>query len=92
MPPDGGVTSICFLGRCRLIADKSPLFPGSGINQVKGGYDLSEKHQLSLNLFASGDSFALKLDGEDVDEDVRGNISFGSGFRGNWHSPAFTSH
>ena len=57
-------------------------FPRFWDYQVKGGYDLSEKHQLSLNLFASGDSFALKLDGEDVDEDVRGNISFGSGFEG----------
>ena len=57
-------------------------FPRFWDYQVKGGYDLSEKHQLSLNLFASGDSFALKLDGEDVDEDVRGNISFGSGFQG----------
>ena len=35
-----------------------------------------------MNLFASGDNFALKLDGEDVDEEVRGNISFGSGFEG----------
>ena len=57
-------------------------FPRFWDYQVKGGYDLFEKHQLSLNLFASGDSFALKLDGEDVDEDVRGNISFGSGFEG----------
>ena len=57
-------------------------FPRFWDYQVKGGYDLSEKHQLSLNLFASGDSFALKLDGEDVDEELRGNISFDSGFEG----------
>ena len=46
------------------------------------GYDLSEKHQLFFNLFASGDRFALKLDGEDVDEAFRGNTSFESGFEG----------
>ena len=57
-------------------------FPRFWDYQVKGGYRLSEKHQLSLNLFASGDSFALKLDGEDVDEDLRGNIDFDSGFEG----------
>ena len=57
-------------------------FPQFWDYQIKGGYDLSEKHQFSLNVFASGDSFALKLDGEDVDEDLRGNISFDSGFEG----------
>ena len=57
-------------------------FPQFWDYQVKGGYRLSEKHQLSLNIFASGDSFALKLDGEDVDEDLRGNIDFDSGFEG----------
>ena len=35
-----------------------------------------------FNLFASGDRFALKLDGEDVDQDFRGNVSFESGFEG----------
>ena len=57
-------------------------FPSFWDYQVKGGYNLSEKHRLSLNIFASGDNFALKLDGEDVDEDLRGNISFDSGFEG----------
>ena len=57
-------------------------FPRFWDYQVKGGYDLSEKHQLSANVFASGDSFALKLDGEDVDEEFRGNLNFGSGFEG----------
>ena len=57
-------------------------FPSFWDYQVKGGYNLSEKHRLSLNLFASGDNFALKLDGEDVDEDLRGDISFDSGFEG----------
>ena len=57
-------------------------FPRFWDYQVKGGYDLSEKHQLSLNIFASGDRFALKLDGEDVDEDLRGDTSFYSGFEG----------
>lgn len=50
--------------------------------QLKAGYDLSETHQLFFNLFASGDRFALKLDGEDVDQDFRGNVSFESGFEG----------
>lgn len=57
-------------------------FPSFWDYQVKGGYNLSEKHRLSLNIFASGDNFALKLDGEDVDEDLRGDISFDSGFEG----------
>lgn len=57
-------------------------FPRFWDYQVKGGYDLSKKHQLSFNIFASGDKFALKLDGEDVDQDLRGNISFDSGFEG----------
>ncbi len=57
-------------------------FPRFWDYQVKAGYDLSDKHQLSANVFASGDSFALKLDGEDVDEDFRGNLNFGSGFEG----------
>ena len=50
--------------------------------QIKAGYDLNEKHQLFFNLFASGDQFALTLDGEDVDQDFRGNTSFESGFEG----------
>ncbi len=50
--------------------------------QLKAGYDLSEKHQFFFNLFASGDRFALKLDGEGVDQDFRGDTSFQSGFEG----------
>ena len=57
-------------------------FPSFWDYQMKGGYNLTEKHRLSLNIFASGDNFALKLDGEDVDEDLRGDISFDSGFEG----------
>ena len=57
-------------------------FPRFWDYQVKGGYNLNANHQLSVNLFASGDRFALKLDGEDIDEDVRGDISFESGFEG----------
>ena len=57
-------------------------FPRFWDYQVKGGYDLSKKHQLSLNIFASGDRFALKLDGEDIDQDLRGDTSFYSGFEG----------
>ena len=71
-----------FLGSLSFDSGAITAFPRFWDYQVKGGYNLNEKHQLSLNLFASGDSFALKLDGEDVDEDVRGNISFGSGFEG----------
>ena len=71
-----------FLGSLSFDSGAITAFPRFWDYQVKGGYKLSEKHQLSLNLFASGDNFALKLDGEDVDEDVRGNISFGSGFEG----------
>lgn len=50
--------------------------------QLKTGYDLSEKHQLFFNLFASGDLFALRLDGESVDPDFRGPTRFESGFEG----------
>ena len=57
-------------------------FPRFWDYQVKGGYELSDKHRFSLNIFASGDRFGLKLDGEDVDEDLRGNIDFDSGFEG----------
>ena len=57
-------------------------FPRFWDYQVKGGYDFFGKHQFSFNVFASGDKFALKLDGEDVDQDLRGNISFDSGFEG----------
>ena len=71
-----------FLGSLSFDSGAITAFPRFWDYQVKGGYKLSEKHQLSLNLFASGDSFALKLDGEDVDQDIRGNISFGSGFAG----------
>ena len=71
-----------FLGSLSFDSGAITAFPRFWDYQVKGGYDLNDKHQLSLNIFASGDSFALKLDGEDVDEDVRGNISFGSGFEG----------
>ena len=71
-----------FLGSLAFDSGEITAFPQFWDYQVKGAYDLNEYHQLSLNLFASGDNFALKLDGEDVDEDVRGNISFGSGFEG----------
>ena len=50
--------------------------------QLKAGYDFSEKNQLFFNIFASGDKFALTLDGENVDTDFRGNTSFESGFEG----------
>ena len=71
-----------FLGSLSFDSGAITAFPRFWDYQVKGAYDLNDKHQLSLNIFASGDSFALKLDGEDVDQDFRGNVSFGSGFEG----------
>ncbi|RKU08497.1 hypothetical protein C6502_14895 [Candidatus Poribacteria bacterium] len=71
-----------FLGSLAFDSGEITAFPRFWDYQLKGGYDLNDKHQLSLNIFASGDSFALKLDGEDVDQDFRGNVSFESGFEG----------
>ena len=71
-----------FLGSLSFDAGSFLAFPRFWDYQLKAGYDLSEKHQLFFNLFASGDRFALKLDGENVDEDFRGNTSFESGFEG----------
>ena len=71
-----------FLGSLAFDSGEITAFPRFWDYQLKGGYDLNDKHQLSLNIFASGDKFALKLDGEDVDQDFRGNVSFGSGFEG----------
>lgn len=71
-----------FLGSLAFDSGAITAFPRFWDYQVKGGYNLNEKHQLSLNVFASGDKFALKLDGEDIDPDFRGNVSFGSGFEG----------
>ena len=71
-----------FLGSLSFDSGEITAFPRFWDYQVKGGYDLNDKHQLSLNIFASGDKFALKLDGEDIDQDIRGNVSFGSGFEG----------
>ena len=71
-----------FLGSLSFDAGSFIAFPRFWDYQLKAGYDLSEKHQLFFNLFASGDRFAIKLDGENVDEDFRGNTSFESGFEG----------
>ena len=71
-----------FLGSLSFDSGTVTAFPRFWDYQVKGAYDLNDEHQLSLNLFASGDNFALKLDGEDVDQDIRGNVSFESGFEG----------
>lgn len=57
-------------------------FPRFWDYQLKGGYDFTDKHQLSVNLFASGDRFAFRQDGEDVDEEFRGDGQFQSGFNG----------
>ena len=71
-----------FIGSLSFDAGAITAFPRFWDYQLKAGYDLSEKHQFFFNLFASGDRFALKLDGENVDQDFRGNTSFESGFEG----------
>ena len=71
-----------FIGSLSFDTGAITAFPRFWDYQFKAGYDLSEKHQLFFNLFASGDRFALKLDGENVDEDFKGNTSFESGFEG----------
>lgn len=71
-----------FVGSLSFDAGAITAFPRFWDYQLKAGYDLSEKHQLFFNFFASGDNFALKLDGENVDQDFRGNVSFESGFEG----------
>ncbi|MYB01575.1 TonB-dependent receptor [Candidatus Poribacteria bacterium] len=71
-----------FVGSLAFDAGAITAFPRFWDYQLKAGYDLSEKHQFFFNFFASGDRFALKLDGENVDEDFRGNTSFESGFEG----------
>ncbi len=71
-----------FIGSLSFDAGAITAFPRFWDYQLKAGYDLNKRHQLFFNLFASGDRFALKLDGEDVDVDFRGNTSFESGFEG----------
>ena len=71
-----------FIGSLSFDVGAITAFPRFWDYQIKAGYDLSEKHQLFFNLFASGDRFALTLDGEDIDQDFRGNTSFESGFEG----------
>ena len=71
-----------FIGSLSFDTVSITAFPRFWDYQIKAGYDFSEKHQLFFNLFASGDQFALKLDGENVDEDFQGNASFESGFEG----------
>ena len=71
-----------FIGSLSFDTGAITAFPRFWDYQLKAGYDFSEKHQLFLNVFASGDRFALKLDGENVDEDFQGNTSFESGFEG----------
>ena len=71
-----------FIGSLSFATGAITAFPRFWDYQLKAGYDLSEKHQLFFNLFASGDKFAITLDGENVDEDFRGDTSFDSGFEG----------
>ena len=71
-----------FIGSLSFATGAITAFPRFWDYQIKAGYDLSEKHQLFFNLFASGDRFAVRLDGENVDEDFRGNTNFESGFAG----------
>ena len=71
-----------FIGSFPFETGAITAFPRFWDYQLKAGYDFNEKHQLFFNLFASGDRFALTLDGEDVDTDFQGNASFESGFEG----------
>ena len=71
-----------FIGSLSFNTGAITAFPRFWDYQLKSGYDFNEKHQLFFNIFASGDRFALKLDGENVDEDFQGNASFESGFEG----------
>lgn len=71
-----------FIGSLSFATGAITAFPRFWDYQLKVGYDFSEKHQLFFNLFASGDKFAVQLDGANVDEDFRGNTSFESGFEG----------
>ncbi|MYA55541.1 TonB-dependent receptor [Candidatus Poribacteria bacterium] len=71
-----------FIGSLSFETGAITAFPRFWDYQLKTGYDFNDKHQFFFNLFASGDRFALKLDGENVDEDFQGNTSFESGFEG----------
>ncbi len=71
-----------FIGSLSFETGAITAFPRFWDYQLKAGYDFNDKHQFFFNLFASGDRFSLKLDGENVDEDFQGNTSFESGFEG----------
>ena len=71
-----------FIGSLSFATGAITAFPRFWDYQLKAGYDFNEKHQLFFNSFASGDKFAVKLDGENVDEDFRGDTRFESGFEG----------
>ena len=71
-----------FIGSLSFETGAITAFPRFWDYQLKAGYDFNDRHQFFFNLFASGDRFALKLDGENVDEDFQGNTSFESGFEG----------
>ena len=71
-----------FVGSLSFDTGAITAFPRFWDYQLKAGYDFSEKNQLFFNIFASGDKFALTLDGENVDADFRGDTSFESGFEG----------
>ena len=81
-----------FIGTLTFNAVSIDSFPRFWDYQIKAGYDLNEKHQLFFNLFASGDQFALTLEGEDVDQDFQGNTSFESGFEGRRDPPPLIPH
>lgn len=71
-----------FIGSLAFETGSITAFPRFWDYQLKAGYDFNDKHQFFFNLFASGDRFSLKLDGENIDEDFQGNTSFESGFEG----------
>ena len=51
MLPDGGSYIDLFLGSLSFDSGAITAFPRFWDYQVKGGYELNDKHQLSLNLF-----------------------------------------
>ncbi|MCZ6677138.1 MAG: TonB-dependent receptor [Candidatus Poribacteria bacterium] len=67
-----------------ISAENIIAFPRFWDYQAKVSYDLSQKHQLTLNAFAADDFMEFKLDEEDVDNDptLAGKFLFESGFDG----------
>ncbi len=71
-----------FIGSLSFETGEITAFPRFWDYQLKTGYELNDKHQLFINAFSSRDRFSLKLDGEDIDQDLQGNLDYQSGFSG----------